>query len=612
MAELVAAGCPGAVCRASQPRLGTLLGENSSEGCSDSRGIASPLVHPQNTRCWGAAALLCLTGATPGGTQQPPYKLCRLCWAPCPLLAPHRRSHSPVFTGDPTTTPRAGRRCSHPGAPCSASSLPCGCCSPAPASLAGKRKGKRSGCSRGSPGGVPSSFRRLLLQEGRARLLPAPSACPAGPQLPHVPRQTLTAPRRGGWHGLAAAPSTMALGTRLASPLRPALAALCRAVPGQRRGLSTPPGLEPTLDLGGIFPPLATPFSALQEVDYAQLEANLRRYASIPFRGLVVLGSTGEYPYLAPRERLEVLSCVRRALPRDRLLLAGSGCESTQATIELTVSMAEAGADAALVVTPCYYRGAMSSAALVRHYTEVAEASPIPVVLYSVPANTGLELPLEAVLTLAQHPNVIGIKDSGGDITRMGLIVHKTRQEDFQVLAGSASFLLASYAVGHPPVRDPGAEAGHGVVRVLRGALPSTPGPAEPCPGGGAEGRLQQHWLVVRPRSAASPCPFLNRAGRDLWELGTWRGHWDCGQERAISLLPAGQGWWRESSAPCGHPCVPWVCPQPHQTPGEPPLGSSCREQGLQPPASCCPHVGWVAPRCGSPRWPCHPPKCRE
>nr|XP_047916492.1 4-hydroxy-2-oxoglutarate aldolase, mitochondrial isoform X4 [Anser cygnoides] len=163
----------------------------------------------------------------------------------------------------------------------------------------------------------------------------------------------------------------MALSTRLASALRPALAALRRAAPGQRRGLSTPPGSEPTLDLGGIFPPLATPFSALQEVDYAQLEANLRRYASIPFRGLVVLGSTGEYPYLAPRERLEVLSCVRRALPRDRLLLAGSGCESTQATVELTVSMAEAGADAALVVTPCYYRGAMSSAALVRHYTEL-------------------------------------------------------------------------------------------------------------------------------------------------------------------------------------------------------------------------------------------------
>ncbi|XP_009960392.1 PREDICTED: 4-hydroxy-2-oxoglutarate aldolase, mitochondrial [Leptosomus discolor] len=240
----------------------------------------------------------------------------------------------------------------------------------------------------------------------------------------------------------------MVLSTHLASSLRPALAALCRTAPGQCRGLSTPTGLGHTLNLGGIFPPLATPFSPMQEVDYAQLEGNLRRYASIPFRGLVVLGSNGEYPYLAPRERLEVVSCVRRALPRDRLLLAGSGCESTQATIEQTVSMAEAGADVALVVTPCYYRGAMTSAALVQHYTEVADASPIPIVLYNVPANTGLDLPLEAVLTLAQHPNIIGIKDSGGDITRMGLMVHKTRQEDFQVLAGSAGFLLASYALG--------------------------------------------------------------------------------------------------------------------------------------------------------------------
>ncbi|KAM6066816.1 4-hydroxy-2-oxoglutarate aldolase, mitochondrial [Chlamydotis macqueenii] len=240
----------------------------------------------------------------------------------------------------------------------------------------------------------------------------------------------------------------MALSTRLALPLRSALAALCWAAPRQHRGLSTPSGPGHTLDLRGIFPPLATPFSPTQEVDYTQLEGNLRHYASIPFRGLVVLGSNGEFPYLARQERLEVVSCVRRALPRDRLLLAGSGCESTQATIELTVSMAEAGADAVLVVTPCYYRGAMTSAALVQHYTQVADASPIPVVLYSVPANTGLDLPLEAVLALAQHPNIVGIKDSGGDITRVGLMVHKTRQEDFQVLAGSAGFLVASYALG--------------------------------------------------------------------------------------------------------------------------------------------------------------------
>ncbi|KAL6083476.1 hypothetical protein STEG23_033308 [Scotinomys teguina] len=121
---------------------------------------------------------------------------------------------------------------------------------------------------------------------------------------------------------------------------------------------------------------------------------------------------------------------------------------ATQATVEMTVSMAQVGADAAMVVTPCYYRGRMSSAALIHHYTKVADLSPIPVVLYSVPANTGLDLPMDAVVTLSQHPNIIGIKDSGGDVTRIGLMVHKTSKQDFQVLAGSVGFLLASYAVG--------------------------------------------------------------------------------------------------------------------------------------------------------------------
>ncbi|XP_067393199.1 4-hydroxy-2-oxoglutarate aldolase, mitochondrial [Emydura macquarii macquarii] len=232
------------------------------------------------------------------------------------------------------------------------------------------------------------------------------------------------------------------------APFGLGLAALRRCPLGRGRGFSTPPTPGTSLDLRGIFPPLATPFTARAEVDYGRLEKNLHRYAGIPFRGFVVQGSTGECPYLTPQERLAVLSRVRQAVPRDRLLLAGSGCESTQGTVAMTASVAEAGADAALVVTPCYYRGAMTSAALIHHYSQVAEASPVPVVLYSVPANTGLELPLEAVLTLAQHPNIVGLKDSGGDITRLGLIVHRTRTEDFQVLVGSAGFLLAGYAVG--------------------------------------------------------------------------------------------------------------------------------------------------------------------
>ncbi|KAF6317454.1 hypothetical protein mRhiFer1_008510 [Rhinolophus ferrumequinum] len=202
------------------------------------------------------------------------------------------------------------------------------------------------------------------------------------------------------------------------------------------------------VDIAGIYPAVTTPFTATAEVDYGKLEENLHKLGNIPFRGFLVQGSNGEFPFLSSSERLEVVSRARQAIPKDKLLLAGAGCESTQATVEMTVSMAQVGADAALVVTPSYYRGQMSSAALIHHYTKVADLSPIPVVLYSVPANTGLDLPVDTAVILSQHPNIVGIKDSGGDVTRIGLMVHKTRRQDFQVLAGSAGFLLASYAVG--------------------------------------------------------------------------------------------------------------------------------------------------------------------
>lgn len=203
-----------------------------------------------------------------------------------------------------------------------------------------------------------------------------------------------------------------------------------------------------SLDLSGIYPPIATPFTATEELDYGSLEENLHKYKQIPFKGLVVQGSNGEYPFLSEEERVEVVKVVRQNLPRDKLLMAGSGCESTRATVKLTEKMAAAGADCVLVVTPCFYKGKMDSSALIHHYTQVADQSPVPVVLYSVPANTGLELPLEAVVTLAQHPNVLGLKDSGGDITRMALIVHRTSSQSFQLLAGSAGFLMAACGVG--------------------------------------------------------------------------------------------------------------------------------------------------------------------
>ncbi|XP_054634753.1 4-hydroxy-2-oxoglutarate aldolase, mitochondrial [Dunckerocampus dactyliophorus] len=202
------------------------------------------------------------------------------------------------------------------------------------------------------------------------------------------------------------------------------------------------------LDLSGIYPPIATPFTPQEDVDYDKLDQNLHKYAQIPFKGLVVQGSNGEYPYLTEEERVEVVRRVRRLLPADKLVMAGSGCESSRATLQLTEKMAAAGADAVLVVTPCFYKGKMDSRALVEHFTKVADGSAVPVVLYSVPANTGLELPVDAVVRLSQHPNIAGLKDSGGDISRIGLIVHKTKSQDFQVLAGSAGFLMAAYCVG--------------------------------------------------------------------------------------------------------------------------------------------------------------------
>ncbi|XP_075072025.1 4-hydroxy-2-oxoglutarate aldolase, mitochondrial [Mixophyes fleayi] len=222
--------------------------------------------------------------------------------------------------------------------------------------------------------------------------------------------------------------------------LRPCARAVCS--PGPRSYVHT------ALDISGIYPPIATPFTDREQVDYGRLEENLQKYADVPLRGIVVQGSNGEYAYLSREERLEVVRKVRQVVPKEKILIAGSGCESTRATVAMTREMAEAGADAVLVVTPCYYRGRMTISALVNHYTKVADTSPVPVILYSVPANTGLDLPVDAAVTLAQHPNIIGMKDSGGDVTRMGLIIHKTQHLGFQMLSGSAGFLLAGYSVG--------------------------------------------------------------------------------------------------------------------------------------------------------------------
>jgi len=202
------------------------------------------------------------------------------------------------------------------------------------------------------------------------------------------------------------------------------------------------------LSLAGVYPPLATPFDEKQDLAFDKLHENMMKWNKIPFRGCVVGGSNGEYTSLSSEERVEVVRRVKADMPAGRVLMAGTSCEGTRQTIELTKRMAEAGADCALVLPPSYFKSSMTGAAMKTHFLAVADASPVPLVLYNMPANTGLDIPPEVCIQCADHANIIGLKDSGGDITRISSIIHKTQGKGFEVLAGSAGFLYPAMAMG--------------------------------------------------------------------------------------------------------------------------------------------------------------------
>ena len=197
----------------------------------------------------------------------------------------------------------------------------------------------------------------------------------------------------------------------------------------------------------GIFTPIVTPFLEDGSVDEGGLRTNVTRWMALPLTGLVVLGSNGEAPQLEDIEADRVIDIVRAGVPGGRPLIAGTGRESTQATIAATRRAAAAGADAALVRTPAFFKSQMTTSVLVRHYTAVADASPIPVLLYNLSMFTGVNLAPEAVATLASHPNIVGMKESGSDT---GLLAEFMAQapDDFTVLAGSAATLFHALAAG--------------------------------------------------------------------------------------------------------------------------------------------------------------------
>lgn len=197
----------------------------------------------------------------------------------------------------------------------------------------------------------------------------------------------------------------------------------------------------------GVYPPIPTPFTGDGALALDRMKANLSRWNQTEIAGYVVLGSNGEFVFLSEKEKLEVLVTVREHAAEGKFVFAGTGCEGTIETIRLTKKAAELGADAAVIITPCYYRGSMNTAALTYHYEAIADASPIPVFLYNMPANTGVDISVDVVVKLAQHPNIVGIKDSSGNVVKLGDIIRQV-DPSFHVIAGSAGFLYPALCLG--------------------------------------------------------------------------------------------------------------------------------------------------------------------
>ena len=198
--------------------------------------------------------------------------------------------------------------------------------------------------------------------------------------------------------------------------------------------------------LHGIYAPIATPFAG-GKIAYDKLEKNLKFWLESDLTGIVVMGSNGEFVLLSPEEKEELMRFVCGYVKRKKPVIVGTGAESTVETIRLSKKATEAGAEAVLVVTPNYYKGEMTDPVLARFYRDVADASPVPVILYNMPRNAGINISAKLAVELSNHPNIIGIKDSGGNIVQIADMI-RNAAEGFSVFAGSASYLYTTLALG--------------------------------------------------------------------------------------------------------------------------------------------------------------------
>jgi len=198
--------------------------------------------------------------------------------------------------------------------------------------------------------------------------------------------------------------------------------------------------------ISGIFPALTTPFEK-GELSVPHLRSNIKKFETVGLSGYLVLGSTGESVLINERERIKAVETVRSCASDGKKIIAGTGMQSTRATIEFTNLAADAGADYALVVTPFYFKRQMDAQNLEIYYREVAEKAKIPILMYNVPKFTGLDLPKEVTLSLAEHQNIAGLKESSGSMALVTELL-KACPADFTILQGSGSVLFPSLMLG--------------------------------------------------------------------------------------------------------------------------------------------------------------------
>lgn len=201
------------------------------------------------------------------------------------------------------------------------------------------------------------------------------------------------------------------------------------------------------IKLDGILLPVTTPFLANEEVDAAGLARNLESWNQSGIAGYVVLGSTGERAHLDETEYLQVIETARRSVPEQLTFIAGAGQQSTRGTIKEIQRAADAGAEAVLVITPSFYKAAITQDALVTHYRAIADAARVPVILYSMPDLTGIKIEPETAARLSAHQNIIGMKDSSADLATFGETIRQV-PADFSMMIGNGTVFCEALQAG--------------------------------------------------------------------------------------------------------------------------------------------------------------------